>query len=338
VSEKFRIFVTQPILAEGLAILEQHAEVRQNLRGRPLTEAEMVEVGKEFDPDAYVGTFAEPNRVFSSNVIAASKRLKAIGWNGLSNEHIDLQAATARGIYVTYVDISCPPVADQAFALLLAAARLVIPADGAVRAGEWQKEGVFLYKRFIGRDVHHRTIGIVGMGRIGAGVARRAAGFDMRILYHDQIRRKDIEDQFGAEAVDFQTLLCESDFVCCCLSLSQQTREFFDADAFAQMKPDAIFVNVTRGGCVDTDALVVALQERRIEMAALDVIAPEPLPADHPILKLDNVILAPHVAGVTRESRVQAHVDVAEDTIRVLRGKIPKLLMNKEVIDVRPLR
>lgn len=331
------IFVTQPILPEALEILHQAGNVYQNDRNRPLTEDEMIDIATTLNPDAYVDTFAEPHRIFSARVIQASPNLKVIAWNGVGYDHIDLEAAAQRGVYVTYVDLHCATVSDHAFALLIAAARRIVPAANAVRAGRWEREGTYINVEFVGTNVHHKTIGIVGLGRIGGGLARRAAGFDMQILYFDQVRREELERQLGAIQTDFDTLLARSDYVCCCLSLSETTRNIFDSAAFAKMKPSAIFVNITRGACVNTDALYESLHQRRIQMAALDVIAPEPLPTDHPILQLDNVLLVPHMAGLTRETRLQAHIAVATDALRVLQGYRPSLILNLAVETVRPL-
>jgi len=334
---RLRIYVTQPILPEGKAILERAAEVIVNSIGRPLTEEEMIIQASVLEADAYVGPFAEPNRIFSRRVIDASKNLKVIGWGGLSFEHIDLDAATERGIYVTYTDISCPSVADHAFALMLCVAKRLIAANEAVHQGRWEREGVFLNLNFIGRDVHHKTVGIVGLGRIGGGVARRAKGYDMRILYYDQVRRNDLEEELGAIAVSFEELLRGSDYIVCCLPLIPQTRRIFDKKAFETMKRTCTFINVSRGGCVDTAALYEALRSRQIEMAALDVIDPEPFPSDHPLLKLENVILVPHIAGVTQECRALSHVVLAEDTVSILKGFASPKLHNPEVLKVRPL-
>ncbi len=332
---KWEIFVTQPILPEGREILARVASVRENPLGRPLTEAEMVELAS--GADAFVGTFAEPNRVFSARVISAAKNLQVIGWNGVGFDHIDLDAATEHGVYVTYVDVQCPTVADQAFTLILCAAKRLLPACNAVREGRWEKEGIFFNLDFIGRDVHHTTLGIAGLGRIGAEVARRGKGFSMRILYFDAIRRNDLEEELGVIPVPFETLLRESDYIVCSLPLTPQTFRLFDRKAFRLMKPTCILVNTSRGGCIDTEALCDALGSRQIEMAALDVIDPEPLPANHPILKLDNLILAPHIAGLTRETRSRQHVWVAQDTVRVLEGFRPLKLLNPDVLKVRPL-
>lgn len=331
------IYVTQPILPEGRAVLDTIAEVHENALGRPHTEGEMIEIAKRLNPAAFLGTFAEPNRVFSRRVIEAAPNLKVIAWNGLSHEHIDLAAASEHGIYVTYVDIHCPAVSDHAFALLTAAARRIVPAVEAVRAGRWEREGIFFNIEFTGTNIHGRTIGIVGLGRIGAGVAKRATGFDMNILYCDPVRRPEIEKQTGAHYVPFETLLAESDFVCCCVPLNPATRHMFGRRAFGLMKKTAMFINVSRGGAVDTEALHEALAGGLIEMAALDVIEPEPFPSSHPLLKLTNIILVPHMAGLSRETRRESHIVVAKDAVSVLQGYRPALLLNPDVVDVRPL-
>ena len=287
--------------------------------------------------DAVVSPFAEPNRVFSAQVIEASRNLKVIGWNGVGFDHIDLDAATERGVYVTYVDVQCPTVADQAFALMLCAAKRLIPAHEAVRQGRWEKEDIFFNLEFVGTDVHHKTIGIAGLGRIGEGVARRAKGFDMTVIYYDQIRRESLEKELGVMPVSFETLLRDSDFISCNLPLTQQTRYIFNENAFSKMKRTCVFVNTSRGACVDTDALCEVLRTKQIEFAALDVIDPEPLPSNHPILQLENVIVVPHIAGITRETRSRQHVLVAEDTSRVLNGFAPLKLLNPDVFKVRPL-
>ena len=337
------IFLTQPsltdgrdtLLAEGLEILDCVGVVRWNPTDHPLTEAEMIELASA--ADAFVSPFAEPNRVFSARVIEASKNLQVIGWNGVGFDHIDLDAATERGVYVTYVDVQCPTVADQAFALILCAAKRLIPAYEAVRQGRWAEEDVFFNLEFVGTNVHDKTIGIAGLGRIGEGVARRAKGFDMTVIYYDQVRRESLEEEMGVRPVSFDTLLRDSDFISCNLPLSQQTRYIFNENAFSMMKPTCIFVNTSRGALVDTDALYNALQTRQIEMAALDVIDPEPLPSNHPILQLDNVIVLPHIAGFTRETRSRQHILVAQDTAQVLNGFAPLKLLNPEVLKVRPL-
>lgn len=335
--KRWNVFLTQPstLEPEGRRLLEGFGLVRDNPTGHPLNEDEMIRFAS--DADAMVSTFAEPYKVFSRRVIAAARNLKVIGWLGISAEHIDVDAATERGIYITYNDIQCPSVSDIAMGLLICAARRIIPAYEAVREGGWEREGYFFLMNFMGQRVHNKTLGIVGLGRTGSGVAKRAKGFDMKILYYDLVRRKDLEEELGIIPVSFESLVRESDFISCHLPLTDRTRNLFGAKEFAMMKRTCIFVNCGRGACVDTAALYEALRVKQIEIAALDVIEPEPLPSNHPILKLDNLILVPHIAGLARETRVEQSVEVAQETHRVLRGYRPKKLMNLEVLKVRPL-
>lgn len=329
------IFVTQELRPSARAILERVAHVRYSPHERPLTEPEVIEFSK--NPDALLSPFAEPHRVFSAKVISALPNLKVLGWVGAGFDHIDLEAATARGIYVTCNDIQSATVADHVFALMLCMARRVVPSWEAVRRGDWEKEGYHLYRRFVGLNVHDKTLGIAGLGRIGAEVMKRAVAFDMRVIYHDQQRRLDLEDEFGVVPVDFSTLLRDSDFLSCNLPLNEQTHSIFNRTAFAQMKHSCIFVNTSRGKCVDTDALCEALKSKAIDSAALDVVEPEPFPSDHPILRLPNFVLVPHTAAITEETEERRHCAVAEETVRVLRGFRPRKLLNPDVVLVRPL-
>ena len=256
---------------------------------------------------------------------------------GVAYDHIDLNAATERGVYVTYLDLQCPTVADHAFALILCAAKRLIPAHNAVKDGRWEKDGYFILLEFMGHNVHHQTLGVVGLGRIGGGVAKRARGFDMRVLYYDLAPRKDLETELGVIPVSFETLLRESDYISVHLPYTPRTSKMFGAREFGMMKRTCTFVNTGRGGVVDTDALYGALRTRQIEMAALDVIDPEPLPSSHPMLKLENLILVPHIAGATHETRLAQHIAVAEEMVRVLTGYRPAKLLNPDVLKVRPL-
>ncbi|MEZ5805828.1 MAG: D-glycerate dehydrogenase [Rhizobiaceae bacterium] len=337
-SESPRIFITQPMAEQGLAVLEGKAEVHVNDLGRPMTESEVVAVAERLNPDAYIGTFAELHRTFSRRVIDASPKLKVIGWNGLSSEHIDLDRATERGVYVTFVDLHCAAVSDHAMALILCAAKKLIPAYQAVKAGRWEAEGAFFNLQFMGSDVHHKTLGIVGLGRIGAGVAKRAAGFDMKILYHDAMARPELEQSLGIRRASLDELMSEADYVCCSLPLTPSTEKLFGRAEFSRMKPNAYFINVSRGGCVDTDALCEVLRENKIAGAAIDVTSPEPVPSDHELLGFENVAIFPHIAGMTIDTRIQSQIEVARDVLDVLRGVRPARIMNPAVMDVRPLR
>ncbi|MET4247205.1 D-glycerate dehydrogenase [Bradyrhizobium sp. LA6.7] len=335
IKNQWNIFVTQELLPAGRSILEAAAKVTYSPHDRPLTEDEVIELAG--DADALVSPFAEPNRIFSEKVISRLPNLKALGWVGAGFDHIDLDAATKRGIYVSCNDVQSATVADQVFALMLSAARRIVPAANAVKRGDWERQGYRMYSQFMGRNVHHKTLGIVGLGRIGTEVARRARGFDMEILYTDEHPRAELERDFRITKVDFTELLKESDFIACCVPLNNATNKMFGRQEFSLMKPECIFINASRGKCADTDALYDALKRGIIERAALDVIDPEPVPSTHPLLQLSNFLLVPHIAAITHETETLRHCAVAEETIRTLSGFRPRKLLNPAVLAVRLL-
>jgi glyoxylate reductase len=220
---------------------------------------------------------------------------------GVGVDHIDVTAATARGIAVGNTPgILDGATADLAFALLLAAGRRLVEGDRYARGANFlHYDPTFM----IGREVHGSTLGILGLGRIGEQVARRARAFDMRILYHNRQRRPAAEEALGVRYVTQNELLVASDYVLLTVPLTSQTQRLIGRAELARMKPTAILINASRGAVVDTEALAEALSARKIYAAALDVTEPEPLPRDHPILTLDNVIITPHLGSATEQTR-----------------------------------
>lgn len=220
---------------------------------------------------------------------------------GVGVDHVDLTAAAARGIPVGNTPgILDGATADLAFALLLAAARRVVEGDRYARGpGFLRYDPSFM----LGREVHSSTLGIIGMGRIGEQVARRARGFDMTVLYHNRRQKPDAEKALGVRYVTRDELLTTADFVVLTVPLSAMTRGMISHAELAMMKPTACLVNVARGAVVDPDALALACIARRTFTAALDVTDPEPLPRDHPLLKLDNVMITPHLGSATEQTR-----------------------------------
>ena len=227
--------------------------------------------------------------------------LKVISNYGVGVDHIRVDDARHRGIPVGNTPgVLDGATADMAFALLLAAARRVVEGDRYARGPEFT---VYDPGYMLGREVHHATIGILGMGRIGLQIARRAAGFDMQIVYHNRRERTDLPPELNARYVGFEDLLRQADYVVISVPLTSETRGLIDAGAFAKMKPTATLVNVSRGPVVVTDDLVTALESKQIAAAALDVTDPEPLPRDHRLLAMDNVVLVPHLGSATVETR-----------------------------------
>lgn len=238
---------------------------------------------------------------------------------GVGVDHIDVGAATARRIAVGNTPgILDGATADLAFALLLAAGRRIIEGDQYARSPAFTRyDPTYL----LGREVHSSTLGIFGMGRIGEQVAKRACGFDMTVLYHNRTRRPDVEERLGVRYVSRDELLTTADYVVLTVPLTPETRGLIGRAELARMKPTAALINVARGPVVDTAALTEALEHRTIRMAALDVTDPEPLPRDHPLLTLDNVVITPHLGSATEETRRRMAEVSVENLMRGLAGE-----------------
>lgn len=270
--------------------------------------------------DALICLLTDP---IGSQLLDQSPRLQIVANVAVGYENIDIAAAEERGIVVTNTpDVLTESTADHTFALLLSAARRIAEADAAVRNGEFPSWG--LQQPLTGIDVHGKTLGIVGMGRIGAAVARRGHhGFGMPVLYHSRTPKPDLESELDAVRVSFKQLLEQSDFVCVHVPLTPETRHLFDADAFARMKPTAVLINPARGAVLDEAALVDALKARAIAGVGLDVFEQEP--SVHPnLLELhEHVVLTPHLGSATEETRA-AMGDIAVDNVlAVLAGEPP---------------
>ncbi len=248
---------------------------------------------------------------------AAGPQLKVISNCAVGVDNIDLTAATSRSIPVGNTPgILTETTADFAFALLMAAARRVIEGDQYVRAGRWQTWGLTL---LLGQDVAGSTLGLVGFGRIGQAVARRAAGFNMRVIYYDPHHQIGPEDP-PAEKVDFETLLAESDFISLHTPLNPDTHHLIGAEQFAMMKPSAILINTARGPVINPSALYHALKHGQIARAALDVTEPEPIPPGDPLLGLENLIIAPHIASASHATRGKMAQMAVENLLAGLAG------------------
>jgi lactate dehydrogenase-like 2-hydroxyacid dehydrogenase len=265
---------------------------------------------------------------FSAEVLSGLDGIRVIANVAVGYDNIDVPAATRQGILVTHTpDVLTDTTADFAFTLLLAAARRVVEGHHYVHSGLWAKWRVDL---LVGQDIHHHTLGIFGMGRIGQAVARRARGFSMRVIYYDVRRAPDaVEKELGLEMVSKEQLLREADFVSLHVPLLPETRHWISAAELGQMKPTAILVNSSRGPVVDEPALVEALERRTIAGAGLDVFENEP--KVHPgLLKLENVVLAPHIASASVDTRRKMSMMAAENAIAGLEGRRPPNLLNPE--------
>ncbi len=262
-----------------------------------------------------------------------ARKLRVVSNCAVGFDNIDVQEATKRGIIVSNTPgVLTDTTADFAFALLMAAARRVVEGDRVVRAGKWKTWGPMI---LLGQDVHGATLGIIGLGRIGSAMAKRAKGFGMRILYSDVVRNKQAEEELGIEYVDIDTLFTRSDFITIHTNLTPETHHLIDQKQFEKMKRTAVLVNTSRGPIVDNMALYDALRSAKIAYAALDVTEPEPIPADHPLLTLDNVIVVPHIASASVATRTKMGLMAADNLIAGLKGEMPPNPVNPEVLGKR---
>lgn len=316
-----RVYITRAIAPEAVDMLRARHEVEMWPEPRAIPRDVLLE--KVAGQDGLLCIISER---IDDELLDRAPSLKIVANMAVGFDNIDVPACTRRGVVATNTPgVLTETTADFAFALMMAVARQLVPAERYVREGRWKTWDPAL---FVGQDIHHSRLGIVGMGRIGAEVARRARGFDMRVQYYDAYRREDLEAQLGVEYVPFETLLAESDFITIHVDLNPATRKLFGREQLARMKPTAYLVNAARGPIVDTEALFAACRDGRIGGAALDVTDPEPLPPDHPILQLPNVIVCPHIASASVRTRTAMATLAAENILLALDGQPPKTPLN----------
>ncbi|MBI3998479.1 MAG: D-glycerate dehydrogenase [Armatimonadetes bacterium] len=266
-------------------------------------------------------------------LLDAAPRVRVVSNYAVGYDNIDVDAATARGVVVTNTPgVLTETVADFAMTLMLAAARRLVQADRYARAGRWKSWEPML---FLGQDVHGATLGLIGLGRIGSAVAHRARGFGMRLLYHDVIRREDLERDLGLQFLPFDDVLRQADFISVHTPLTPQTRHLIGAEQFKVMKKTAILINTARGPIVDPKALYQALATGQIFGAGLDVFEIEPVPADDPLLGLDNIIVVPHIASASVETRTKMALMAVDNLLAALSGQRPPNLVNPDVWERR---
>ncbi len=268
----------------------------------------------------------------SKELLQAAPSLRAISTPSAGYDHLDLEDITRRGIVV--MNSSAPlaeTTADLAFALILATARRVAELDALVRSGHWTGNE---HREHNGVDVHGKVLGIIGLGHIGSGVARRGAlGFDMRVLYYSPRHRPDVEASTGAKKVDLDELLITSDFVCVTAPLGSETRGLIGRRELHIMKPTAIIVNIARGAIVVEDELAEALRTGVIRGAGLDVFVHEPLPPSSPFMSLPNTVLLPHIGSASDETRSQTAVYAAENLVQYLVFGAPRNVVNPAALE-----
>ncbi|OLB99446.1 MAG: hypothetical protein AUI15_09005 [Actinobacteria bacterium 13_2_20CM_2_66_6] len=312
-----------PILDPGPAILAEAAEVLAYPPNRPLDEASIRQAAEGCV--GIVSQLMDPIR----ETVLSTPGLKCVSNVAVGFDNVDVAAATSHKVMVTNTPgVLDDSTADFAFTLLMATARRIVEADSFTRSGRFRGWAIDM---MLGQDIFGATLGIVGVGRIGRGVAHRAKGFNMRVLYYDpQPLPREAEEQLGATRVDLGRLIAESDFISIHVPLTQETHHLFSTQQFNQMKRNAVLVNTSRGPVVDEAALVEALKGRKLAGAGLDVYEREP--AVHPgLTPMPNVVLAPHIASATVRTRSEMSAMAARNMATAVRGGRPPNLVNPEV-------
>ncbi len=319
------ILVSRHVFQEAIEILEPVAEIQYNdsSTGLPPGDLRAAVVGKQ----AVVCQLTD--RIDAAFMDSGSD-LKVISNVAVGFDNIDIPAATERGIVVTNTPgVLTDTTADLAFTLMVSAARRICEADRFLRAGRWQQWEIDM---MTGHDIYGHTLGIYGLGRIGRGLARRASGFDMSVVYHDTVRATpEQEKEWGVEYVDRETLFRESDFLSIHVPLNEQTQHSVGKDEFALMKPNAVLVNTSRGPVVDEEALADALEQGQIASAGLDVFEQEPV-VEPRLLALENIVLVPHIGSASIKTRTRMCTMAAENAAAVLSGQRPPNPVNSEVL------
>lgn len=319
-----KIFITRLIPSRGVDLVKLHFLPDIWPGDLPPTREQLLEKVRGVDGLLCLLT----DKVDAELMDAAGAQLKVVSSMSVGVDHIDIAAASARRIPVGNTPgVLTDATADQAFALMLAAARRIPEAERFLRAGKWVTWSPSL---LLGADIAGATLGIIGFGRIGRAIAKRAQGFDMRVLYHSP----NAKPACNATPVDLDTLLKESDFVSINVPLTEKTKYLVNADFLAKMKPNAILVNTARGGVLDQSALYNALKSNQIFAAALDVTDPEPLPMDCPLLELENCIIVPHLGSASRKTRDMMSLLAAENLVAGLKGERLPNCVNPEVYKI----
>ena len=323
-----KIFITRHLFQETVKRLRAEVEVEENTEDRILSKPELIQRLTGLD-----GVIPLLPNVVDREVLESAPKLKVVANFGVGVDHIDVSAATELGIVVTNTPgVLTETTADLAWSLLMAAARRIVEADNFMRAGKFTAWGP---KMLLGTDVYGKTLGIIGLGRIGQAIARRARGFNMRVIFTDAGRVKDDAiRELGATRVSLEELLRTSDYITLHAPLTPQTTHLLNDRAFEMMKPSCIVINTSRGPVVDEKALVRALKNGRIAGAALDVFEHEPK-VEPELLEMSNVVVAPHIGSGSYETRLKMSEMAADNLLSVLKGQRPPNIVNPDVWEYR---
>ena len=320
-----RVFVSRRIFEEALDMIAAEAELDLWTDDLPPKRPVLLERVKGVEGLLCLLT----DKVDAELMDTAGPQLKVVSQIAVGFDNIEISEATKRGVPVGNTpEVLTQTTADATWALLMAAARRIVEGAGAVHEGRWKTWHPLHY---LGQDVYGATLGIIGMGRIGLEVARRASGFDMEVLYSDIVRHEDLEAKYRIKYVDLDTLMRHSDFITIHTVLSESTHHLIDEKALSKMKPTAVVVNAARGPIIDPNALYRALKDGKIAAAALDVTDPEPIPMDDPLLTLDNCVIVPHIASASVKTRAEMSRIAAQNLLNGLKGEKLLACVNPEV-------
>ena len=324
---KPRVYVTRQIFPDALDLIEKFAELELWPDDEPPSPEQLMEAMSNVD-----GAIINVMDRIDAPLLDAAPKLRVLSQVAAGLDNIDIPEATKRDIMVGYTPgVLAKSTADLAFALLLAVARRVVESDKWVREGNWKISHHPMF--WLGSEVNGSTLGILGLGGIGLAMAKRGLGFDMKVLYHSRTRKRDLEKEYGLKYASFKRVLAESDFLSIHVPLTPQTNHFIGEKQLKMMKPSSILVNLSRGPVVDTEALQQALTKGTIAGAGLDVFDPEPVPTDHPILGLDNVVVLPHIGSASNRSRRDMHLLAARNLVAGLNGDRLEECANPDVYE-----
>lgn len=318
------VFMTRRVSEDAIKLLQQSFELKIWEEESPVPREVLLDEVEKAD-----GLYVMLTDRIDQEVLNKAKRLKAISTMAVGYDNIDVEMATEKGIVITNTPgVLSEATADLTFALLMDTARRLSEANRYLLHGDWKSWSPML---MAGQDVYGATLGIIGMGRIGEAVARRAKGFNMKIIYNNRNQRVEIEEALGAEYRQIDDLLQEADFIVLLTPLTKETANLIGERELNLMKSSAIFINVSRGATVDEEALYRALRDKRIWGAGLDVFRQEPIPMDNPLLSLDNIVVLPHIGSASIKTREKMAMLAAEGLRDALTGQKPQFVVNKDV-------
>ncbi|MCW3975386.1 MAG: D-glycerate dehydrogenase [Candidatus Bathyarchaeota archaeon] len=318
---KPKVLITCMMAPEALKKIKLFAEIKIK---SSLSKKQLLKEVKDIDA-VILGTDN-----FDRELINSATRLKIIARFGVGYNNVDIKSSTRKKIFVTYTpNVLSDAVADLTVGFILAFSRKIIQANDHIKTGNWNENAPFP----LGSDLKNKTLGIIGLGRIGIKVAERVCAFNMRLIYFSRTRKNRIEEKYGIKFRTFKNLLKESDYISINVPLTKETERMIGKEEFKFMKKTAFLINTARGDVIDQQSLHQALRNKRIAGAGLDVFQQEPIPLNDPILKLQNVILTPHIGSGTVETRLSMSLMAVNDVIRVLEGKRPIHLINKDLVE-----